>query len=113
VDDYLVRLEPDARTCFERIRDLAVQLVPLAEQGTSYGVPALMYAGKPLIGFHAAARHLSIYPYSSTVIDAVRDRLTGLAPSKGSIRFTAAEPLPDDVVRDVVRLRASEIRPPG
>ena len=43
------------------------------------------------------------------VVDAVAGRLTGFALSKGTIRFTAAEPLPDDVLRDLVRLRQAEI----
>ena len=34
-------------------------LVPEAEDGTSYGVPAFIYAGRPLLGFRAAKKHLS------------------------------------------------------
>ena len=62
-----------------------------------------------MLGFHAAKRHLSVYPYSSRVVDGVRDRLEGFDLSRGTIRFTAEQPLPDDVVRDVVRLRVAEI----
>ena len=43
------------------------------------------------------------------VVDAVRERLDGFELSKGTIRFTVDNPLPDDVVRDIVRLRAQEI----
>jgi uncharacterized protein YdhG (YjbR/CyaY superfamily) len=42
-------------------------------------------------------------------VDEVRDRLSGYELSKGTIRFTVEKPLPDDVIRDVVKLRQAEI----
>jgi uncharacterized protein YdhG (YjbR/CyaY superfamily) len=109
VDDYLSNLDAETRAAFERIRSVAVEVAPDADQGTSYAMPALKYKQKPLLGFAAAKRHLSIFPFSSRVIDAVRDRLTGFDLSKGTIRFSVDKPLPDDVVRDVVELRVAEI----
>ena len=109
VDDYFKSLEPDRRAAFERIRSLALDIVPDAEQATSYGMAALKYKGKPLLGFAAAQRHLSVFPFSPSVIDEVRDRLSGFELSKGTIRFTVDKPLSDDVIRDVVLLRAAEI----
>lgn len=109
VDDYFDDLDSSTRAAFQRVRNLAVRVVPEAEEGTSYGMPALRYKQKPLLGFRAGKDHLSIFPFSSQVVDAVRDRLTGFELSKGTIRFTAATPLPDDVVADLVRLRMEEI----
>ncbi len=109
VDDYLSTLEPEVRRAFERVHSLAVDVVPQAEQATSYGMAALRYRGKPLLGFRAATRHLSLFPFSPDVVDAVTDRLLGYDLSKGTIRFSTSQPVPDDVVRDVVRLRRDEI----
>jgi uncharacterized protein YdhG (YjbR/CyaY superfamily) len=109
VQDFLSTLEEPTRGAFTRLRDLALEVVPDAEEGTSYGLAALTHHGKPLVGFRAARQHLSIYPFSSQVLDTVRDRLDGFSTSKGTIRFTADAPLPDDVVRDLVRLRLAEI----
>jgi uncharacterized protein YdhG (YjbR/CyaY superfamily) len=113
VDDYLGSLEAPTRAAFEHVRDLAMDLAPEAEQGKSYGMAALKYREKPLLAFQAAKNHLAIYPFSPAVIDSVRDRLTGFELSKGTIRFTAATPLPDDVVRDIVRRRMDEIAGTG
>ena len=44
------------------------------------------------------------------MIDAVRDRVPPAAVSTGTVRFSADHPLPEDVVRDLVRLRAMEIK---
>ncbi|MDQ1536704.1 MAG: hypothetical protein QOE58_1097 [Actinomycetota bacterium] len=109
MDDFLDGLDAPTRAAFEHIRGLATEMVPEAEEGTSYGMAALRYRQKPLLGFAAPKRHLSIFPFSPHVVDAVRDRLSAFELSKGTIRFTADRPLPDEVVRDVVRLRVDEI----
>jgi len=109
VDDYLDGLDASTRAAFEHVRDLAMDLVPEAAEGTSYGMATLFFNQKPLLAFLAAKHHLSIFPFSSRVVDAVRERLTAFELSKGTIRFTVAMPLPDEVVRDIVRLRMEEI----
>jgi uncharacterized protein YdhG (YjbR/CyaY superfamily) len=109
VDDYFGTLDGTTRAAYERIRRLALQVAPGGRQGTSYGVAALMHSGRPLLGFRAAKAHLSIFPFSSAAIDAVRDRLRAFDVSRGTIRFTADRPLPEDVVREIVRARMAEI----
>lgn len=109
VDDYFESLDESTRTVFEHIRALALEIVPDAEQGTSYGMAALKLRNKPLLAFLAAKGHLSVFPFSSRVVDEVRDRLPDFELSKGTIRFSVDRPLPDDVVGEVVRLRAAEI----
>jgi uncharacterized protein YdhG (YjbR/CyaY superfamily) len=108
VDDYFKSLDAPTRAAFEHVRDLVMTEVPDAEQGTSYGMAALRYRGKPLLGFRAARDHLSIFPFSPQAVDAVREDLTAFDISKGTIRFSAAYPLPDDVVRRLVRSRVAE-----
>lgn len=110
VDDYLMSLEGPARAAYARVRDIAVAEVPEAGQGTGYGMAALTYRGKPLLGFRAAAAHLSVFPFSPAAVDAVRDGLPATAVSRGTLRFTPDAPLPDDVVRRLVRARAEQIR---
>jgi uncharacterized protein YdhG (YjbR/CyaY superfamily) len=109
VEEYFGGLDAATRAAFEHIRDLAVQVVPGVDEGTSYGMAALKYKQKPLLGFRAAEQHLSIFPFSPEVVDAVRDQLEGFELSKGTIRFTVEKPLPDDVVRAVARLRMEEV----
>ena len=109
VDEYLATLDDADRAAFERVRDVALAQVPDAEQGTSYGMAVLRFRGKPLLGFRAARQHLSVFPFSPASVDAVRDRLAASAVSKGTLRFTAGDPLPDDVVTDLVRRRVAEI----
>ena len=109
VDEYFDSLDAERRGAFERIRTLAMDEAPDAEQGTSYGMAALRYHGQPLLGFRAAERHLSIFPFSSAAVDAVREGLPGFDLAKGTVRFTVENSLPEDAVRELVRRRMAEI----
>jgi uncharacterized protein YdhG (YjbR/CyaY superfamily) len=112
MDDYLNELPSEQRAALEHVRAVAAELVPDAEEGTSYGIPAFIYAGRPLLGFKAAKKHLSVFPFSPAAIDAVRDRLDGFDVAKGTIRFSPERPVPDDVLTDLVRARMQEITAP-
>ena len=109
VDEYFATLDDDARRAYERIRDLAVAEVPAAEQGISYGMAALLYRGKPLLGFRAARDHLSVFPFSPAAVEAVAAHLPSEAVAKGTVRFTADRPLPESVVLGLVRSRFAQI----
>lgn len=109
VDDYFATLGDRDRAAFERVRSLALEVAPAADQGVSYGMAALSAGGRPLLGFRAAKGHLSVFPFSSEVVEAVAPQLEGFELSKGTIRFGTDHVLPEDVVRDIVRLRLEEI----
>ena len=109
VDEYFESIDPGERAAFERVRAIVTEVAPDVGQGTSYGVPALMYAAKPLLGFHAGKGFLSLYPYSGDVVTALRERLPGFETTSGSVHFSAEEPLPDEAVRAMVELRIAEI----
>ena len=109
MDDYLDALAPDQKAALARVREIVVELVPDAEEGRSYGMPAFVYAGRPLLGFRAARKHLSIFPFSSAAVEAVSDRLDGFDLAKGTIRFTASQPVPQTVLANLIRVRQEEI----
>ncbi len=113
MDDYLAALPADARAALQRVRGQVTRLAPGAEEGRSYGVPAFIQGGKPLLGFAAAKKHLSIFPFSAAAVDAVRGRLDGYDLAKGTIRFTPDRPVPDGVVAELVRIRLAEIATRG
>lgn len=110
IGDYLEGLEPDQRAALQHVVDVASRLVPEAEEGTSYGMPALRLDGRPLVGITAAAKHLSVFPFSPAVVEAVAPDLDGFALSKGTVRFTVDRPVPDTVLERIVSLRLAELR---
>jgi uncharacterized protein YdhG (YjbR/CyaY superfamily) len=109
MDDYLDRLTPEEKAALERVRAVVARLAPEAEEGQSYGMPAFIYAGRPLLGFRAAKKHLSLFPFSPAAIEAVKDRLGGFDLAKGTVRFTPESPVPEDVLAALIEARKQEI----
>ena len=62
-----------------------------------------------MLGFRAAKKHLSLFPFSPAAVEAVADRLEGFDLSKGTIRFAPAQPVPDDVLLALIEARQREI----
>jgi uncharacterized protein YdhG (YjbR/CyaY superfamily) len=109
VDEYLASLPPGQKDALERVRTVVAGALPEAEEGRSYGMPAFLYRGRPLLGFRASKAHLSVFPFSPAAIEGVKHRLEGFDLAKGTIRFSPEHPVPEDVLVELVRLRRREI----
>jgi uncharacterized protein YdhG (YjbR/CyaY superfamily) len=109
MDDYLDGLAPEQKEALARVRAVVGRVAPDAQEGVSYGMPAYLYSGRPLLGFRAAKKHLSVFPFSPAAVEAVKDRLEGFDLSKGTIRFSADRPVPEDVLADLILARKAEV----
>ena len=112
IDDYLTNVEPSKRQELERIRTLAKQTVPGAEEAIVYGMPTLRYQGKPFLGFNAHKKHIGIYPYSGQVIETLKDQLQGYGFSKGAIRVPPDHPISEELLKHIIHERLKQITPP-
>ena len=93
----------------EHVLAVARAAVPEAVDGLGYGMPALRYRDRPMLSVMPAKHHIGLCPFSPAVVAAVTSELDGYSFAKGTIRFTADRPLPDDLVRRIVLLRRDEI----
>ena len=110
IEDYLARISEDQRQVLEDLRNTIREIVPTAEEGFSYGLPAFRVGGRPLVAYGASKNHCSLYPMSPAVIDKLKNELMAFETSKGTIRFSPEEPLPEDLVRKVVDARLVELQ---
>jgi uncharacterized protein YdhG (YjbR/CyaY superfamily) len=108
VDGYLANLPEDKRVALQRLRTLVRELVPKSDEQISYGIPAFKYKGKPLLYYAAFKDHLSLFPTSEPA-EHFKDKLTGYKVSKGTIRYTLANPLPESLVKELILYRKSII----
>jgi uncharacterized protein YdhG (YjbR/CyaY superfamily) len=113
VDEYLAELKPADAAVISHVYDVVREAVPDVEQGRSYGMPALLYRGKALISVMRTKQHFGVYPFSGPVPAQVADALQGFDHDKGTIRFQADRPLPDEAIRAVVAARVAEIEDPS
>lgn len=113
VDDYLLSVEDDDdRKALSRVFEVALEVIPDAEQGTGYRLPALKYRGKWAFAAYRAAQHIGLYSFSADTMAAVAATVSdipGAAASPGVIRFDPGAQIPDDVIRALVGYRAAEI----
>ena len=108
VDEYLAGLSPANRTALQKVRRAVHAAAPEAEECISYGMPAFRLNGKLIAGFKAAANHCSFYPMSGDTVATLEADLAGYETSRGTIRFTARDGLPDALVRKLVKARSAE-----
>jgi uncharacterized protein YdhG (YjbR/CyaY superfamily) len=109
VTDYIATLDGDRRAAVEHVVARARELVPAAEEGMSYGMPALRYRDSPLVSAVVTKNHVGLFPFSPEVVDVVAPDLAGFRRTKGSISFQPDTPVPDDVLDRIVLLRRDEI----
>jgi uncharacterized protein YdhG (YjbR/CyaY superfamily) len=109
IDDYLAAVPEPQRSTLRAVRATLEGLLPDAEQGISYGVPAFKVDGAGVAGFGAYRDHCTYVPMSGSVTAELADRLIGWTTTKGAVRFPADTPLPDDVIALLVAARQAEI----
>jgi uncharacterized protein YdhG (YjbR/CyaY superfamily) len=113
IDEYLAGLDAEDATIIADAYATARTLVPEATQGISYGMPALIVQGRPLLSLMRAKGHIGIYPYSPVVVAAVLETLPaidGLSAAKGTVRLPLGAEIPEIVIRKLVLARSDEIR---
>ncbi|MDH3250806.1 MAG: DUF1801 domain-containing protein, partial [Acidimicrobiia bacterium] len=88
VDDYLDAAPEPQRSTLTKLRAMLASILPDAEEGISYGVPAVKVGGKAVAGYAHAQRHCSYFPHSGSVIARVERELRhGHDWGKGTLRF--------------------------
>jgi uncharacterized protein YdhG (YjbR/CyaY superfamily) len=113
IDEYFQKVEPIRRRQLERIREIAKQVVPNAQEVISYGMPTLEYKGKPFLGFNAHVNHIGIYPYGGEEIEVFKDKLSGYKYgfSSGAIRVPYDKPFPESLLKKIIKYRIKRILP--
>jgi uncharacterized protein YdhG (YjbR/CyaY superfamily) len=108
VDAFLEDQPAEVRNALEHLRSMIRTAAPEATEAIGYGVPAFKYRERPLVSFGAGKDHCAFYVQSPAVIEAHAAELAGYDTAKGTVRFSAAEPLPDELVTALVRARMAE-----
>ncbi len=109
VDRYLADVPQPQRDTLAQLRATLLDLLPRATEAMKYSMPAVLVDGKGVAGYAAFAGHCGYYPHSGTVLQRAGEVVASYPTSKGGLRFAVDEPLPADVVRQLVRLRLDEL----
>lgn len=110
VDRYLAGLDDQKRATLEEMRRRILEVIPDAEQGLSYAVPAFKVEGRVVAGLAAFRSHLSYLPHSGSVLAALSERIRGYTKTKSALHFPVDTPLPRDLVRELIEIKLREAR---
>lgn len=110
VDEYLAATPEPAQSTLRHIRKVIQSVVPKdTTEVISYRIPMFKYHGM-LLGYAAFKKHCSLFPTGSGVLDQFARELAGYRTSKGTIQFPLDKPLPDALLKKIVRARVKENR---
>lgn len=107
VDEYLAGLPSETRAALERLRAAIRAAAPDATEAISYRVPTFKHHGG-LVGFAGFESHCSFFVMSPEVMEAHAEELKPYDTAKATIRFAPDQPLPDALVRKLVKARIKE-----
>jgi uncharacterized protein YdhG (YjbR/CyaY superfamily) len=105
IDDYIAGHPPAIRKRLSAMRRTIRKHAPGAEERISYRIPTF-YLGGNLVHFAAFERHVGFYP-GAAGIAAFKQALASYNSAKGSVQFPHDEPLPLELVAEIVQFRVA------
>jgi uncharacterized protein YdhG (YjbR/CyaY superfamily) len=108
IDSYLEALPEDVQECLRHLREVIIRTAPDAIEVISYSMPAFKCYGRVLVSFASFKNHCSLFPWNASTIEHLQKDLKKFTTAKGTIRFTVDQPIPDALVRKIVKIRLKE-----
>ena len=107
VASYFAKFPETSQKRMQQIRTLILEKAPEAQESISYGMPAYKTNGKPLIYFAAFKNHIGLYATPSGHTH-FADALSQYKQGKGSVQFPNEQPLPLDLIAEIIAFRVEE-----
>jgi uncharacterized protein YdhG (YjbR/CyaY superfamily) len=107
IDDYIFQLSENQQLVLEELRQVIRETAPEAEELISYGMPAFKHNGM-LVYFAAFAKHCTFFVGNGSLVKEMGDALKDYKTVTSGIHFTPENPLPAELVREIVLKRMAE-----
>lgn len=112
IDDYIANQPEGTQKVLLELRALIRESAPNAAEILNYKIPAfqLIPDGKrdKQIMMAGYAKFVGFYPFPSTM-KKFESELTKYKQGKGSVQFPLNQPLPQDLIRRMIKYRLSEL----
>lgn len=111
VDDYLASLNPTQERTLRSVIEFVLDEFPDLESKVSWNVPQIHRGGDYVFGVSALKNHLALAPWSTRVIEDLRERLErdGYVVRKNLFQIPDDWEIDEELVRDLVRARLAEL----
>lgn len=108
IDAYIHSFPEDVQVLLRKIRQTVTRAAPEATEVISYKMPALRQNGM-LVYYAAFKHHIGLYPPvrgdAALVLAAAP-----YAGEKGNLRFPYDQPLPYELIENIVRYRVQQVQ---
>jgi len=106
IDEYIALFPQNVQDKLQALRQVIRDAAPAAEEKISYHMPTFYLHGN-LVHFAAYKNHIGLYP-TPTGIEHFSKQLAPYQSGKGSAQFPLDQPLPLELVREIVLFRVHE-----
>ena len=106
IDEYIAAFPESTQEILKKMRAVIREAAPDAAETINYDIPTFTLHGN-LVHFGAFKNHIGFYPAPSG-IDAFRKELSIYEGAKGSVKFPIGQPIPYDLVAEIVKFRVIE-----
>ncbi|WP_242694790.1 iron chaperone [Pseudogracilibacillus auburnensis] len=100
IDEYIVLYSPTEQAKLKELREMIKNIAPYAEEKISWKMPTFVQNGN-LVHFAMHQNHIGFYVGASTV-KAFENQLAYYTFSKGTIQFPKNEPLPYQLIKEMI-----------
>src|SRR6202030_2338723 len=106
IDGYVSQFPADVQAILQKVRTTISSAAPEAKETISYLMPAFKLHGM-LVYFAAWEKHIGLYPPISGD-KALGKAVARYAGPKGNLQFPLDEPIPYDLIEQIVKLRVKQ-----
>jgi uncharacterized protein YdhG (YjbR/CyaY superfamily) len=107
VDQYIGLFPSAVQEILGQLRATIMAHAPGATESISYGMPAYRAHGRPLVYFAAYPHHIGFYATPAGHARFAQE-LAAYKQGKGSVQFPLQQPIPYDLIANIVRFRVAE-----
>lgn len=104
--NYLDAQPAEARRFLDELRDMIRGAARGATDSFAYGRPEIRLRGETLFRYEAMKRHVKLSPIPSSID---RAELKGLRATQDAVQLPFSKPLPEAVLRELVKARIAEL----
>lgn len=106
IDAFIRDFPVSIQSKLKRIRTIAREEIPGAEEAIRYGIPTYRLKTN-IFHFSAYRTHIAIYPGAATV-EAFKSKAGERITGKGTIQFKLDEEIPEKLVREIIQQRMKD-----
>lgn len=106
IDEYIAGFPREIQEILQQIRMTIRAAAPEAEEAIKYQMPTFTLKGN-LVHFAAFKKHIGFYPAPREVAE-LAEEIAPYEGAKSSLRFPLDQPIPFDLIRKLVKLRAGK-----